>query len=76
MDSTLEIIDISGVPESPRREVHAAAAESSRAHVGHIAEAQPASPRPHDDTAHATDPPKSKLHVLYLVLFECNWTHG
>ena len=43
VDSTLEIIDMDLVPESPRREVHVGAAESSSPHVGHFAEAQPSS---------------------------------
>jgi hypothetical protein len=43
VDSTLEIIDISGVPESPSREVHVASAQSSSPHVGRSAEAQPSS---------------------------------
>jgi hypothetical protein len=34
VDSTLEIIDISGVPKSARSEVHVAAAESSSPHGG------------------------------------------
>lgn len=36
VDSTLEIIDVSGGEESPRREVHVAAAESSSPHVPQI----------------------------------------
>ena len=42
VDSTLKIIDISGVPESPRSEVHVAAAESSSPHVGRFTVAHPA----------------------------------
>ena len=61
VEYTLEIIDVNGVPKSPRREIHVAAAESSSPHVGRIAEAQPASPRPHDDTAHAADPPSVQV---------------
>ncbi len=61
VESTLEIIDVSGVPESPRREVHAAAAESSSPHVVHIAEAQPPTSSPHDDTTHAEDPPSVQV---------------
>ena len=43
VDSTLEIIDMSGLPESPRREVHFRAAESSSPYVGRLAEVEPAS---------------------------------
>ena len=43
VDSTLEIIDVSGMPESPRRVVQAGAAESSSPHVVRGAEAQPSS---------------------------------
>ena len=40
VDSTLEIIDVSGVPQSPRRVVHVGAAESSSPHVGRVVEVQ------------------------------------
>ena len=43
MDSTLEIIDISGVPEVPRSEVHVATVESLSPHVSRFARAHPAS---------------------------------
>jgi hypothetical protein len=43
VDSTLEIIDMDLVPESPRREVHVGAAESSSPHVGRFADTQPSS---------------------------------
>ena len=38
VDSTLEIIDMSELPESPRREVHVGVVESSSPHVGRFAE--------------------------------------
>ena len=43
VDSTLEIINMDLMPESPRREVHVGAAESSSPYVGRFAEAQPSS---------------------------------
>ena len=43
VDSTLEIIDISVVPDSLRREIHVAVAESSSPHIDRFVEGQPAS---------------------------------
>ena len=70
VESTLEIIDVSGAPESPRREVHAAVAESSSPHVVRTAETLPASPRPHDDTSHAADPLETQAAGNIFVF---NW---
>ena len=41
VDSTLEVIDISGVHESPRKEVHVGATKTSSPHVGRIADSLP-----------------------------------